>query len=92
MMMNRNENPNITADDIATVRDVQKLMQAILAVPAGPLEHAIQVAHETRLDPEIAKRSPPEYFRAQGVTRQALRLFWNFRCRLEAAMPQETRG
>ena len=92
MRMNLYDNPNITTDDIATVRDVRKLMLAILAVPEGPLEHALQVAHETKLDPEIAKRSPPEYFKAQCVTRQALRMFWNFRCRLEAAMPQEMRG
>jgi len=96
MNLRDHHNPNITPDDLAVVREVRKLLPAVLAIPVGPLEHAAQVAHETYIDldsdpefdPEYAE--PPEYFEAQGVTREALRLFFAFRCNLELAMSTAT--
>lgn len=83
-----NDNPNITDVDIAAVRRVRKLLLAVLTVPVGPLEHAVQVAHEC---PDVQHSDPDEIFIDLGVTRQALRMFWHFRCNLEAAMPREKR-
>ena len=87
------KNPNITQVDLDTVRQVRKLLLAALA---GPLEHAVQVAHESVLDPSDDPHLDPvflqpEHFEAQGVTRQALRMFWSFRVNLESAMPRGTR-
>jgi hypothetical protein len=79
-------NPNITDGDVATVRDVRRLLLAVLAIPTGPLEHAVQLAHEST---GLQKHDPDEVFDDQGVPRQALRMFWHFRCNLEAVMPQE---
>jgi len=93
---NTTDNPNITAADLATVRQVHKLLLAVLAIPTGPLEHAVQVAHESVRDPSDDPHLDPaflqpEHFEAQGVTRQALRMFWSFRVNLESAMPRGTR-
>lgn len=74
---------NITDADLATVEQVHRLLTATLAVPAGLLEHLVQVAHESG---EEDMTAPPELFMAQGVTCQCLRMFWLFRSRLEAAM------
>jgi len=82
-------NPNITDVDLATARQVRKLLLAMLAIPVGPLEHAVQLAHEST---SSQKDDPPEIFEAAGVTRQALRMFWHFRCNIEAIMPEEARG
>ncbi len=82
-------NINVTDADIAVVRDVRQLLLAVLAVPVGPLEHAVQLAHESTNSQED---DPDEIFEDQGVTRQALRMFWHFRCNLEAVMPREARG
>ncbi len=84
-----NGNPDISDADIATARQVRKLLLGMLAVPVGPLEHVVQLAHEST---SSQKDDPPEIFEAAGVTRQALRMFWHFRCNIEAVMPQEARG
>jgi len=80
------KNRNITDADRAMIREVQKLLLASLAIPLGPLEHVVQVAHES---PPSRRANPPEYFEQEGVTRQALRMFWHFRYSLEPAMPRE---
>ena len=93
------DNPNVTTADLDTVREVRKLMLAVLALPTGPLEHAVQVAHDSCLDPDtdadwdfdpVYLVDPPEYFAALGVTRQALRLFLSLRHNLEQAQPATT--
>jgi len=80
-------NPNIIESDLAVVSDVRKLLLAVLAVPTGPLEHAVQLAHESTA---YQKQDPAEIFGRQGVSPQALRMFWHFRCNLEAVMPRES--
>ena len=80
---------NITDADTVTVRQVRQLIMAVLAVPAGPLEHAVQLAHESTAS---QKDDPSEIFEDEGVTRQCLRMFRHFRCNLEAVMPPEGRG
>ena len=80
------ENLNITDADIATVRNVRKLLLAVLAVPVGPLEHAVQLAHEST---SLQKNDPDEVFDDLGVSPKALRMFWHFRCNLETVMPRE---
>lgn len=77
---------NVTDSDKRIVRDVRHLLLAVLAVPVGPLEHAVQLAHESTCD---QRNDPPEVFEDLGVSRQALRMFWHFRCNLEAVMSQE---
>ena len=77
---------NATDADIAMVKELRRLMLLVLAVPAAPLEHVVQMAHESSAYDD---EDPPEVFEDQGVTRQSLRMLWNFRCYLEAALPQE---
>ena len=79
-------NMNVTIDDKLAVDKVRKAMLAAMAVPRAQLEHAVQVAHESGEDDFDI---PPEVFIGQGVTRQALRMFWHFRCNLEAILPRE---
>ena len=81
--------PNITDADIATIRQVHRCLLAILAVPIGPLEHAVQAAHKSAAR---QKEDPQESFQTVGVTRQALRMFWHFRCNLEAVKPGRREG
>ena len=80
---------NVTDADKEIVRQVRQLLLAVLAVPVGPLEHAVQLAHEST---SAQRNDPPEIFEEVGVSRQALRMFWHFRCNLEAVMPPEGRG
>ena len=82
-------NPNIVSADIEMVRRVRRCIREILSIPAGPLEHAVQLAHDSTA---YQKDDPPEVFEAEGVSRQALRMFWHFRCNLGAAMDQEDGG
>ena len=79
-------NPNITDSDIATVRQVRNILVSILSMPKGALEHAVQLAHESTT---LQRNDPEDIFEAQGVTRKALRMYWLFRCNLEAVMPRE---
>lgn len=82
-------NPNIVSADVETVRRVRRCIEEVLSIPAGPLEHAVQLAHESTA---YQKDDPPEVFEGEGVSRQTLRMFWHFRCNLEAAMAPEDRG
>jgi len=68
---------------------VRQFLLAVLAMPTGPLEHLVQLAHESTAG---QKDDPPEIFEGEGVSRQCLRMFWHFRCNLEAVMPPEARG
>ena len=61
-----------TADRVAHVLD------AVMDIDVGQLELLVQQAHECDVK-QI--NDPPEPF---GVSRQALRMFWHFRCNLEA--------
>lgn len=81
-------NLNVTVDDKLIVGRVRNVLLSVLKIPADQLEHAVQVAHESGED---EFEPPPEVFLNQGVTRQALRMFWHFRCNLEAVMPPEAR-
>ena len=81
-------NINVTDADIAMANQVRRLLLSVLAVPAGPLEHLVQLAHETN---GWQRQDPPEIFAEQGVTAQTLRMLWHFRCNLEAVMPREAR-
>lgn len=79
-------NPDITDADIAVARQVRSVLLAAMHVPADRLEHLVQMAHESS---DRQDRPPRELFTGEGVTRQALRMFWHFRCNLEAVMPPE---
>ena len=79
---------NILDEDIELAKRVRQLLLAVLAIPAGPLEHLVQLAHASN---DRQRRDPPEPFEEQGVTRQSLRMLWHFKCNLEAAMPREAR-
>jgi hypothetical protein len=59
--------------------------EASLGIPLEPLERLVQEAHEST---PKQMHDPQERF---PVTRQALRMFWHFRCNLEAVMPKEDR-
>lgn len=80
------DNLNITQQDMDVVRSVRGLLLAIMAVPLGPLEHLVQVAHESDCRD---MDEPPELFQDEGLTRQALRMFWQLRHNLAAVMPGE---
>ena len=82
-------NPDILSADIETVRQVRRCIQEVLSVPAGALEHVIQVAHESTAR---QKEDPPEVFAKEGMGNAALRMFWHFRCNIGAFMPPEDRG
>ena len=80
---------NVTDSDRQLARDVRGLLRTVLAVPADRLEHLVQLAHESTAS---QKDDPPDVFEDDGVSRQCLRMFWHFRCNLEAVMPPEGRG
>jgi len=61
-----------TADHVAHVLD------AVMDIDVGQLELLVQQAHECDVK-QI--NDPPEQF---PVSRQALRMFWHFRCNLES--------
>lgn len=82
------DNPDITDADIAMAREVRKLLQAVLALPSGRLEHLVQLAHASN---GWQKCDPPEPFGEHGVTAQTLRMLWHFRCNLEMVCPKEAR-
>jgi len=57
---------------------VDRVLQAVVAIPIDRLERVMQEAHESDaglMDP------PPEPF---PISRQALRMLWHFRCNIEA--------
>ena len=63
---------SITTDNVAAA------IQAVMAIPIGSLEKTVQESHAC-----VPKQmdDPNEPFR---VSRQALRMFWHFRCNLDA--------
>ena len=61
-----------------TVDRVAHLLEAVMGIGVDELELLVQQAHECdgkQMD------APPEPF---PVSRQALRMFWHFRCNLES--------
>jgi hypothetical protein len=61
-----------------TIDQVSAILDAVLAVDADELELLVQEAHECDIHQTT---EPAEPF---PVTRQALRMFWHFRCNLES--------
>lgn len=66
------------ADNTNTVERIAQLLDAIKRISVDDLEGIIQQAHECDIR-QID--DPPEPF---PITRQALRMFWHFRCNLES--------
>jgi hypothetical protein len=61
-----------------TIDQVISALEAVMRVPIESLERLVQEAHESTAK---QKDGPPQQF---PVSRQALRMFWHFRCNLEA--------
>ena len=61
-----------------TVDRVAHVLDAMMDIDVGQLEQLVQEAHECDIK-QIS--DPPEPLR---VSRQALRMFWHFRCNLES--------
>ena len=61
-----------------TVDRVAHVLDAMMDIDVGQLEQLVQQAHECDIK-QIS--DPPEPLR---VSRQALRMFWHFRCNLES--------
>lgn len=66
--------------DKQTVRQVTEVLKLVMAIEVETLECVVQEAHES---PPGLQADPPEPF---GVSRQALRMLWHFRCNLEAVV------
>ena len=70
--------PCACRDNPSTVDRVAHLLDAVKRIGIDDLELIVQQAHEC----DIKQSSdPPEPF---PVTRQAMRMFWHFRCNLES--------
>jgi len=65
-------------DNPSTVDRVAHLLDAVKRIGIDDLERIVQQAHECDVK-QIS--DPPEPF---PVSRQALRMFWHFRCNLES--------
>jgi hypothetical protein len=65
-------------DNPVSVDQVVALLQGVRALDLVELERLVQRAHECDIH-QIGE--PPEPF---PVSRQALRMFWHFRCHLES--------
>jgi hypothetical protein len=74
------EKKTTTADSVA------HLLDAVMDIDVGQLELLVQQAHECDIK-QIG--DPPERF---GVSRQALRMFWHFRCNLESTEVKPAHG
>ncbi len=61
-----------TADAIA------ELLDAVMNIAVGDIEQVVQLAHEHDIK---QVDDPPEPL---PITRQALRMFWHFRCNLDS--------
>ena len=61
-----------------TVDRVADLLDEVMDIDVGQLEQLVQQAHACDVK-QIC--DPPEPF---GISRQALRMFWHFRCNLES--------
>ena len=70
--------PHKPCDTSSTLGDVAELLIAAKRIGIDELERIVQHAHECDLR---QTDDPPEPF---PVTRQALRMFWHFRCNLDS--------
>ena len=70
--------PCACLDKPSTVDRVAHLLDAVKGIGIDDLERIVQQAHECDIK-QIS--DPPEPF---PVSRQALRMFWHFRCNLES--------
>ncbi|HOD84712.1 MAG TPA: hypothetical protein PKG77_25130 [Phycisphaerae bacterium] len=70
-----------TSNSASTVERVAQAIDAVMGIRVDDLERVVQEAHESD-SKQI--HDPEERF---ALPRQALRMFWHFRCNLEAAMP-----
>ena len=70
--------PCACLDNPSTVDRVAHLLDAVKRIGIDDLERIVQEAHECDIH-QIAE--PAEPF---PVSRQALRMFWHFRCNLES--------
>ena len=69
-----------------TVDRVAHVLDAVMDIDVADLEKVVQQAHECDVK-QIS--DPPEPF---GVSRQALRMLWHFRCNLDAVRVFAERG
>lgn len=81
----RPDNPH-PPDTPDTAERVAKVLEVMKRIELADLELMVQRAHECDIQ-QID--DPPEPF---PITRQALRMFWHFRCNLEAVEVRVTRG
>ncbi|MFW5690790.1 MAG: hypothetical protein ACOCXY_03175 [Planctomycetota bacterium] len=70
--------PCACLEERSTVDRVAHVLDAVMDIDVGQLELLVQQAHECDTK-QIS--DPPEPF---AVSRQALRMFWHFRCNLES--------
>lgn len=63
------------------IEQVRNALDVVMAVDIALLEQAVQDAHESSYR---QVEDPPERFE---INRQTLRMFWHFRCNLEAVRP-----
>jgi len=78
--------PCACLEERSTVDRVAHVLDAVMDIDVGQLELLVQQAHECDIkqishECDVKQISdPPEPF---PVSRQALRMFWHFRCNLE---------
>ena len=70
--------PSACLEKKTTVDRVGHVLDAVMGIDVADLELLVQQAHECDVK-QIG--DPPEPF---GVSRQALRMFWHFRCNLQS--------
>jgi len=70
--------PCASIEKRTTVDRIAHALGAVMAIDVGDLEKVVQYAHEHDVK---QVDDPPEPL---PVTRQALRMFWHFRCNLES--------
>ena len=66
------------SDSQQVTRQVASVLDAVLSIPIDALELAVQEAHESDAK---QMHDPQQRF---PITRQALRMFWHFRCNLSS--------
>ena len=71
---------------LGTIDRVAQLLQAVKHIDVPELEELVCLAHESSYR---QNEDPPERF---IVSRQALRMFWHFRCNLEAVEVDPAHG
>ena len=78
--------PSACLEKETTADRVAQVLDAVMDIDVADLELLVQQAHEC----DVKQGSdPPEPF---GVTRQALRMFWHFRCNLESVKVAPANG